>query len=189
MCRSRSHDWTEHPYAHLGEKARQRDPSKFHYSGTVSPDFRKGNYKRGDYFKFAHSCPSRLHHMMGRHFDTLSTRILQRGLLIRLCLCLLGLHPDSPPMSPLPLSRFLGSGSINEIAANLHHLQLNEVKSPSPCVLKSILILVRQGVPRLFNPYLVFWPALQLKLKHRPQLGPDFVCYFFDSAQENLSHQ
>ncbi|XP_042513828.1 zinc finger CCCH domain-containing protein 20 [Macadamia integrifolia] len=53
-ARGRSHDWTECPYAHPGEKARRRDPCKFHYSGTACPDFRKGNCKRGDSCEFAH---------------------------------------------------------------------------------------------------------------------------------------
>ncbi|KAK1377685.1 zinc finger CCCH domain-containing protein 20 [Heracleum sosnowskyi] len=52
--RGRSHDWTECPYAHPGEKARRRDPRKFHYSGTACPDFRKGNCKKGDVCEFAH---------------------------------------------------------------------------------------------------------------------------------------
>ncbi|KAL5572506.1 hypothetical protein UlMin_022103 [Ulmus minor] len=52
--RGRSHDWTECPYAHPGEKARRRDPRKFHYSGTACPDFRKGHCKKGDSCEFAH---------------------------------------------------------------------------------------------------------------------------------------
>lgn len=53
-ARGRSHDWTECPYAHPGEKARRRDPRKFHYSGTACPDFRKGNCKKGDLCEYAH---------------------------------------------------------------------------------------------------------------------------------------
>ncbi|KAG0484711.1 hypothetical protein HPP92_008790 [Vanilla planifolia] len=53
-ARGRSHDWTECPYAHPGEKARRRDPRKFHYSGTSCADFRKGNCKKGDACEFAH---------------------------------------------------------------------------------------------------------------------------------------
>ncbi|KAL4319847.1 hypothetical protein GQ457_18G013350 [Hibiscus cannabinus] len=53
-ARGRSHDWTECPYAHPGEKARRRDPRKFHYSGTACPDFRKGICKKGDSCEFAH---------------------------------------------------------------------------------------------------------------------------------------
>lgn len=52
--RGRSHDWTECPYAHPGEKARRRDPKNYHYSGTACPDFRKGNCKRGDACEFSH---------------------------------------------------------------------------------------------------------------------------------------
>ncbi|KAI4347035.1 hypothetical protein L6164_007884 [Bauhinia variegata] len=53
-ARGRSHDWTECPYAHPGEKARRRDPRKYHYSGTACPDFRKGNCNKGDACEFAH---------------------------------------------------------------------------------------------------------------------------------------
>lgn len=52
--RARSHDWTECPFAHPGEKARRRDPRKHHYSGTACPEFRKGLCKRGDSCEFAH---------------------------------------------------------------------------------------------------------------------------------------
>ncbi len=53
-ARGRSHDWTECPYAHPGEKARRRDPLKYHYSGTACPDFRKGSCRKGDSCEFAH---------------------------------------------------------------------------------------------------------------------------------------
>ncbi|KAL6006028.1 hypothetical protein ACLOJK_040073 [Asimina triloba] len=53
-ARGRAHDWTECPFAHPGEKARRRDPRKYHYSGTACPDFRKGSCKRGDACEFAH---------------------------------------------------------------------------------------------------------------------------------------
>lgn len=52
--RGRSHDWTECPFAHPGEKARRRDPRRFHYSGTGCPDFRKGSCRRGDACEYAH---------------------------------------------------------------------------------------------------------------------------------------
>ncbi|KAF2290279.1 hypothetical protein P3X46_018985 [Hevea brasiliensis] len=52
--RSRSHDWTDCPFAHPGEKARRRDPRKYHYSGTVCPEFRRGACSRGDTCDFAH---------------------------------------------------------------------------------------------------------------------------------------
>jgi hypothetical protein len=53
-ARGRSHDWTDCPFAHPGEKARRRDPRKFHYSGAACPDFRKGGCKRGDACDYAH---------------------------------------------------------------------------------------------------------------------------------------
>lgn len=53
-ARGRSHDWTECPYAHPGEKARRRDPRRYHYSGTSCPDYRKGGCKKGDSCEFAH---------------------------------------------------------------------------------------------------------------------------------------
>ncbi|EPS65346.1 hypothetical protein M569_09425, partial [Genlisea aurea] len=51
---ARSHDWTACPFAHPGEKARRRDPRKYHYSGSACPDFRKGACKRGDACEYAH---------------------------------------------------------------------------------------------------------------------------------------
>ncbi|XP_058189784.1 zinc finger CCCH domain-containing protein 23-like [Rhododendron vialii] len=53
-ARGRSHDWTECPFAHPGEKARRRDPRKHHYSGVPCPDFRKGHCFRGDACEYAH---------------------------------------------------------------------------------------------------------------------------------------
>lgn len=52
--RSRSHDWTNCPFAHPGEKARRRDPRRFHYSGTVCPEYRRGGCSRGDACEFSH---------------------------------------------------------------------------------------------------------------------------------------
>ncbi|XP_074286970.1 zinc finger CCCH domain-containing protein 23-like [Silene latifolia] len=52
--RGRSHDWTECPFAHPGEKARRRDPRKYHYSGTACPDFRRGCCRKGDACEYAH---------------------------------------------------------------------------------------------------------------------------------------
>ncbi|KAK4781210.1 hypothetical protein SAY87_017316 [Trapa incisa] len=52
--RGRSHDWTACPFAHPGEKARRRDPRKYHYSGAPCPDFRKGSCRKGETCKFAH---------------------------------------------------------------------------------------------------------------------------------------
>ncbi|CAI9289119.1 unnamed protein product [Lactuca saligna] len=53
-ARGRSHDWTDCPYTHPGEKARRRDPRKFHYSGNPCSEFRKGSCVKGDLCEFAH---------------------------------------------------------------------------------------------------------------------------------------
>ncbi|PON60005.1 Zinc finger, CCCH-type [Parasponia andersonii] len=53
--RMRSHDWTECPYAHRGEKAQRRDPRKYNYSAIVCPAFRNGACcSKGDACEFAH---------------------------------------------------------------------------------------------------------------------------------------
>ncbi|KAL7086957.1 hypothetical protein ACP275_13G035500 [Erythranthe tilingii] len=52
--RSRSHDWTDCPFAHPGEKARRRDPRRYRYSGTVCSEFRKGHCGKGDNCEFSH---------------------------------------------------------------------------------------------------------------------------------------
>ncbi|KAJ7568702.1 hypothetical protein O6H91_01G044600 [Diphasiastrum complanatum] len=52
--RGRSHDWTECPFAHPGEKASRRDPCRFRYSGAACPDFKKGNCKKGEACEFSH---------------------------------------------------------------------------------------------------------------------------------------
>lgn len=54
--RARSHDWTDCPFAHPGEKARRRDPRNYSYSPTVCPDYKSsdGDCPRGDTCGFAH---------------------------------------------------------------------------------------------------------------------------------------
>ncbi|KAF8104425.1 hypothetical protein N665_0172s0056 [Sinapis alba] len=53
--RSRSHDWTDCPFSHPGEKARRRDPRRYHYTGEVCPEFRHGgDCSRGDECGYAH---------------------------------------------------------------------------------------------------------------------------------------
>ncbi|CAI9759921.1 unnamed protein product [Fraxinus pennsylvanica] len=55
MCpQGGSHDWTSCPFAHPGEKARRRDPRKYHYTGTICSEFRKGHCRRGESCEFAH---------------------------------------------------------------------------------------------------------------------------------------
>lgn len=52
--RMRSHDWTECPYAHRGEKAQRRDPRKVPYTGIACPAFRNGRCRKGDGCEYAH---------------------------------------------------------------------------------------------------------------------------------------
>ncbi|KAL1068829.1 hypothetical protein V6Z11_D12G225100 [Gossypium hirsutum] len=52
--RMRSHDWTECPYAHRGEKAQRRDPRKIPYTAIACPAFRNGKCQKGDACEFAH---------------------------------------------------------------------------------------------------------------------------------------
>jgi hypothetical protein len=40
-ARKFSHDWTECPYAHPGEKARRRDPRIYDYTGIACPNMKK----------------------------------------------------------------------------------------------------------------------------------------------------
>lgn len=47
-----SHDWTECPFAHRGERARRRDPSL--YCGETCPDYKKGFCRKGITCEFAH---------------------------------------------------------------------------------------------------------------------------------------
>ncbi|KAL5810721.1 hypothetical protein ACOSQ4_027289 [Xanthoceras sorbifolium] len=52
--RTRSHDWTDCPYAHRGEKAQRRDPRMVPYSAIACPGFRFGKCHRGNSCEFAH---------------------------------------------------------------------------------------------------------------------------------------
>ncbi|KAJ6714225.1 UNKEMPT FAMILY MEMBER [Salix viminalis] len=52
--RTRSHDWTECPYAHRGEKATRRDPRKVPYTAIACPAFRSGQCLKGDECESAH---------------------------------------------------------------------------------------------------------------------------------------
>ncbi|KAJ7970642.1 Zinc finger CCCH domain-containing protein [Quillaja saponaria] len=52
--RNRSHDWTECPFAHRGEKAQRRDPRRIPYSAVACPAFRNGKCQKGEFCDFAH---------------------------------------------------------------------------------------------------------------------------------------
>ncbi|WJX24025.1 hypothetical protein P8452_13188 [Trifolium repens] len=54
--RAYSHDWTECPFAHPGENAKRRDPTKYHYSCVPCPEFRNrySSCIKGDACEYAH---------------------------------------------------------------------------------------------------------------------------------------
>lgn len=96
--RGRSHDWTECPFAHPGEKARRRDPRKYHYSGTACPDFRKGGCKRGDACEYAHGVFE-----CWLHPARYRTQACKDGTACRRRVCFFAHTPEqlrSPPCSP-----------------------------------------------------------------------------------------
>lgn len=51
-----SHDWTQCPFAHPGEKAKRRDPAQFKYTAIACIDMKKsGSCPRGDSCPYAHN--------------------------------------------------------------------------------------------------------------------------------------
>ncbi|KAJ0740132.1 putative transcription factor C3H family [Helianthus annuus] len=156
-ARARSHDWTDCPYAHPGEKARRRDPRKYSYSGTACPEFRKGSCKKGDGCEFSHGVFE-----CWLHPHRYRTQPCKDGINCRRRVCFFAHTPEqlrvvsphgesshgfgswfsspsetstppseSPPMSPMDgsLSRSLGSVTVGDMLTSLRRLQLN--KTPS----------------------------------------------------------
>lgn len=147
--RGRSHDWTECPYAHPGEKACRRDPRKFHYSGTACSDFRKGKCRKGDSCEFAHGVFE-----CWLHPARYRTLPCKDGSGCRRRVCFFAHTPDqlrvvnfadsydsSPPCakaipfsdspsaeSSPPVSPMAPSPTIKTIVASLRNLQLGKVK-------------------------------------------------------------
>ncbi|KAL8498201.1 hypothetical protein ACS0TY_021507 [Phlomoides rotata] len=145
--RGRSHDWTECPFAHPGEKARRRDPRKFHYSGTACPDFRKGNCRKGDACEFAHGVFE-----CWLHPARYRTQPCKDGINCKRRVCFFAHSPDqlrvlsprsesrrlaflsllesvSPPIESPPMSPMMPN-PLNETMAALRQLHLS--KSPRP---------------------------------------------------------
>ncbi|XP_020215952.1 zinc finger CCCH domain-containing protein 20 [Cajanus cajan] len=156
-ARGRSHDWTECPYAHPGEKARRRDPRKYHYSGAACPDFRKGSCKKGDGCEYAHGVFE-----CWLHPARYRTQPCKDGTCCRRRVCFFAHTPEQlrvlPQQSPRsgdsydgsPLRHAMESSSkalpflesppveassppmspcVNEMVASLRNLQLGKVKS------------------------------------------------------------
>ncbi|KAI7989260.1 Zinc finger CCCH domain-containing protein 20 [Camellia lanceoleosa] len=198
--RGRSHDWTECPFAHPGEKARRRDPRKYHYSGTACPEFRKGSCKKGDGCEFAHGVFE-----CWLHPARYRTQPCKDGSNCRRRVCFFAHSPDqlrvlssrtpglpesydgspqrlafmsspesvSPPSESPPLSPSLGSNSINEMVLSLRQLQLNKVKSmPSSWGLQ--MSGSGFGSPRLSmtRPTFCSLPSTPTRTPTRKVIGP-----------------
>ncbi|XP_050213688.1 zinc finger CCCH domain-containing protein 20-like [Mercurialis annua] len=124
-ARGRSHDWTECPYAHPGEKARRRDPRRYHYSGIACPDFRKGGCRKGDTCEFAHGVFE-----CWLHPARYRTQPCKDGPACRRQVCFFAHTPDQLRILPQASPRS-GSGDM-EIGSPLrHHLESYLTKAGS----------------------------------------------------------
>ncbi|KAL3625404.1 hypothetical protein CASFOL_030858 [Castilleja foliolosa] len=126
--RARSHDWTECPFAHPGEKARRRDPKKFHYSAAACPDFRKGNCRKGDACEFSHGVFE-----CWLHPARYRTQPCKDGMNCKRRVCFFAHSPDqirslSPPADSPPLT----PTAVNEMVVSLRRLHLNKVMTSMP---------------------------------------------------------
>ncbi|KAG0499261.1 hypothetical protein HPP92_003952 [Vanilla planifolia] len=158
-ARGRPHDWTECPFAHPGEKARRRDPRKYHYSGAACPEFRKGSCKRGDSCEFAHgvfecwlhparyrtqpckdgtACRRRVCFFAHAAAAPRSARVVRR--IADAAEGMMSFSPpmsppgDSPPMSPIGTSVRRGSWPVGSpvseaLLSSLRKMQLGELNS------------------------------------------------------------
>ncbi|CAN8271074.1 unnamed protein product [Cochlearia groenlandica] len=155
--RGGSHDWTECPYAHPGEKARRRDPRKFHYSGAACADFRKGGCRKADACEFSHGVFE-----CWLHPARYRTQPCKDGGNCRRRVCFFAHSPDQLRVLPIqspdrddsfdgvvsPIRRAFQfsispasnsppisprgeseSFSVNDVVASFRNLQINKVKS------------------------------------------------------------
>ncbi|KAM1021997.1 hypothetical protein PS1_043422 [Malus domestica] len=104
----RSHDWTDCPYAHPGEKARRRDPRKYHYSGAACPDFRKGHCPKGDSCEFAHGVFE-----CWLHPARYRTQPCKDGLRCNRRVCFFAHTPEQLRVLPGQSPRTQGSGALD----------------------------------------------------------------------------
>ncbi|KAL4347721.1 hypothetical protein GQ457_17G019050 [Hibiscus cannabinus] len=121
-----SHDWTECPYAHRGEKAQRRDPRKYPYIAVICPAHRDGGCPRGNNCELAHGVFEYwLHPTKYRTLPCDAGRFCTR----RVCF-----FAHSADQLRFPQPRFnspnLATGGMNNAAGNNHH-QMMVVGSPS----------------------------------------------------------
>ncbi|CAL9116212.1 unnamed protein product [Musa textilis] len=130
--RALSHDWTDCPFLHPGEKARRRDPRRFHYSCVPCPDFRQsGACSCGDACQLSHGIfETWLHPARYR------TRTCKDGSACRRRVCFFAHCPDqlriilplrtSPvTMAPAPMWPPVSRVVEDEVAAKLANMQLS----------------------------------------------------------------
>ncbi|KAJ1423470.1 hypothetical protein SESBI_12408 [Sesbania bispinosa] len=129
--RGRSHDWTECPYAHPGEKARRRDPRKHHYSGNPCPEFRKETARKNPALQGRNRLPPASVFLRSHRRTTPSLR--------HSCLCTNRFFLSSPTsvlnssplsVSPPRNSRYgvvpLSTASVGEIVGSMRNVQIEE---------------------------------------------------------------
>lgn len=195
--RGRSHDWTECPFAHPGEKARRRDPRKYHYSGTACPEFRKGGCRRGDACEYAHGVFE-----CWLHPARYRTQPCKDGMSCRRRVCFFAHSPDqlrvlsprsepydgssprgrlafiTPPESVSPTAESPPlSPSVSEMVASMRQLQLNKVKSmPSSWLGGSPSPRLKLAAP---PPGYFSMPTTPTRSVTRPGLG------YFDAVESD----
>ncbi|KAL1532557.1 zinc finger CCCH domain-containing protein 20-like [Salvia divinorum] len=131
-ARARSHDWTECPFAHPGEKARRRDPRRHHYSGTACPDFRRGACRKGDACEHAHGVFE-----CWLHPARYRTQPCKDGTHCRRRVCFFAHTPEqlrilpytadeSAPSSPVTASP--PASPMSQLAESMRGMQINKMK-------------------------------------------------------------
>ncbi|KAE8691405.1 Zinc finger CCCH domain-containing protein 20 [Hibiscus syriacus] len=165
-ARGRSHDWTECPYAHPGEKARRRDPRKFHYSGTACPDFRKGICKKGDSCEFAHGVFE-----CWLHPARYRTQPCKDGTSCKRRVCFFAHTPEQLRLLPQqsPRGNGSGSGEIDYVCSPVRY-RLDLVSSPTSILASPPLSPPSDSPP--MSPSGSFFSASELAASMRSmQLG------------------
>ncbi|EPS73621.1 hypothetical protein M569_01136, partial [Genlisea aurea] len=136
-ARAKSHDWTECPFVHHGEKARRRDPRRYKYSGSACPDFRKGACARGDACEYAHGVFE-----CWLHPARYRTQICKDGTHCRRRVCFFAHSPDQlrilavdsinpksmPPSSYSPPDSPSGPVSLSQLSETVRILQLSRLR-------------------------------------------------------------
>ncbi|KAG7022951.1 Zinc finger CCCH domain-containing protein 2, partial [Cucurbita argyrosperma subsp. argyrosperma] len=157
--RSRSHDWTDCPFAHPGEKARRRDPRRFHYSGTMCPEFRRGGCGRGDGCEFAHGVFE-----CWLHPARYRTEACKDGKNCKRKVCFFAHSPRELRLLP-PVSNFQGGGSCS--SPNKKSSNLRSAAGSNHCCL-----FCHCGGAATSSPTSTLFGMSHLSPPHSPPLSP-----------------